>query len=349
MDHFLTLNSSRFRSKIQTLIHTMTSKLLLPALCATLSLSAAEKGKQQTWTVPEKALKEDPDFAIQGEYHKKDAPLGAQLVALGGGKFDAYILEGGLPGLGWSKTKGRTKLTGTLEEGLVTFAEIKGTSALLEENHLTIQRAGKDSIKLPRIARQSPTLDAKPPKGATVLFDGKNTDQWNKGQMENGLLRSTGTTSIPKFKSYQLHLEFRTPYKPTARGQGRGNSGVYFGGRWETQVLDSFGLDGKMNECGGIYSIAEPSVNMCLPPLTWQTYDVEFTAAKFDAEGKRSAWPRMTVKLNGVTIHKNQELNKDLTTAAPAKGPLRDEARPVFLQNHGNPVFFRNIWVLPKK
>ncbi|MFT7171826.1 MAG: hypothetical protein ACI9NQ_000033 [Paracoccaceae bacterium] len=318
------------------------------ALMASPLLSAEDAGKG-TWTDPVKAAKENPDFSIQGEYHLEGAPVAAQVVALGNGVFDAYILEGGLPGLGWKKGDPRVQLRGNLEEGIVTFTEIKGTSALLDEGHLTIQRSGKDTVKVPRIARQSGTLDAKPPKGAKILFDGKNTDQWDKGQIENGLLKSTGTTSIPKFKSYQLHLEFRTPFKPTARGQGRGNSGVYFGGRWETQVLDSFALDGKMNECGGIYSIAAPSVNMCLPPLTWQTYDVDFTAAKFDAEGKRSAWPHMTVKLNGVVIHDKQELNKDLTTAAPAKGPLKDEARPVFLQNHGNPVFFRNIWVLPTK
>jgi hypothetical protein len=89
-------------------------------------------------------------------------------------------------------------------------------------------------------------------------------------------------------------------------------------------------------------------VNACLPPLTWQTYDVDFTAAKFDENGKRTAWPRMTVRLNGVTIHQDRELPKDNTTAAPGKGALKDEPLPVYLQNHGNPVVFRNIWVLPK-
>ncbi|MGB1888596.1 MAG: 3-keto-disaccharide hydrolase, partial [Akkermansiaceae bacterium] len=201
----------------------------------------------------------------------------------------------------------------------------------------------------PRVARQSPTLGAEAPKGSTILFDGSSVEHWQNGQMKDGLLQATGTTSKPTFKDYKLHLEFRTPYKPFARGQGRGNSGVYFGGRWETQVLDSFALEGKMNECGGIYSISEPDVNACLPPLVWQTYDVDFTAAKFDKDGNRKAWPRMTVKLNGVTIHKDRELPKDNTTAAPGKGALKDESLPVFLQNHGNPVVFRNIWVLPKK
>lgn len=322
---------------------------LLTLLLFSPILQAADKKNQATWTDPKKATAEDPDFSIQGEYHRKGASFGGQVVALGNGKFDLYVLEGGLPGLGWEKGKSRAKLSGSLDEGTVTFAASKGLSAALEEQTLIIQKEGQGAVKLPRIIRKSPTLGAKPPEGATVLFDGKNTDHWKNGKMENGLLKSTGTTSIPTFKDYKLHLEFRTPYKPFARGQGRGNSGVYFGGRWETQVLDSFALDGKMNECGGIYSIAEPSTNMCLPPLTWQTYDVDFTAAKFDDNGKRTAWPRMTVKLNGVVIHDYQELAKDNTTAAPGKGPLKDEGLPVFLQNHGNPVFFRNIWVLPKK
>ncbi|MDB4369815.1 DUF1080 domain-containing protein [Akkermansiaceae bacterium] len=321
--------------------------LLIAFSLSTLFLTAADQSK--TWTDPETALREDPDFAIQGEYHRKGAPVGGQVVALGNGKFDLYVLEGGLPGLGWNKSKPRTKLTGGLKEGAVTFAASKGLSALLEGKTLTIQKEGKDSIKLARISRQSPTLDAKAPVGATVLFDGSSVAHWQNGKMEGGLLQATGATSKPKFKDYKLHLEFRTPYKPFARGQGRGNSGVYFGGRWETQVLDSFALDGKMNECGGIYSIAEPDVNACLPPLTWQTYDVDFTAAKFDENGKRTAWPRMTVRLNGVTIHQDRELPKDNTTAAPGKGALKDEPLPVYLQNHGNPVVFRNIWVLPKK
>jgi hypothetical protein len=122
---------------------------------------------------------------------------------------------------------------------------------------------------------------------------------------------------------------------------------VYHNGRWETQVLDSFGLKGEQNECGGLYSIAKPRLNMCLPPLTWQTYDVEFTAAKFDAVGTRTAWPRITVKLNGIVIHDDVELAKDFTTAAPLSKPLTSPEGPVFLQEHGNPVAFRNIWIIP--
>ena len=136
-----------------------------------------------------------------------------------------------------------------------------------------------------------------------------------------------------------------TPYRPFDRGQGRGNSGVYHQGRYETQVLDSFGLEGKMNEAGGIYSIAHPKLNMCLPPLRWQTYDVDLTSAIFE-DGKKVKDGLMTVKLNGVIVQENIKLKKH-TTAAPVKeGP---DPGPIYLQNHGNPVFYRNIWIIEKK
>ncbi|MBW3600671.1 MAG: DUF1080 domain-containing protein, partial [Planctomycetes bacterium] len=136
----------------------------------------------------------------------------------------------------------------------------------------------------------------------------------------------------------------RLPYQPQDRGQARGNSGVYLQGRYEVQMLDSFGLEGKQNECGGLYSVKDPDVNMCYPPLEWQTYDIDFTAARYDEEGKLTADPRVTVRHNGVVIHDDVELPGERnTTAAPVKpGP---EGGPVYLQDHGNPVRYRNIWV----
>jgi len=272
------------------------------------------------------------------------------VVALGDGKFDAYVLQDGLPGLGWTCDKQRVVIKGERGEKGITLASADGKiSAVISNGKITLTRQGEKELTLPRIERASPTLGAKPPAGAVVLFDGSSVDQWEKGKIENGLLVANNCISKQKFKNHTLHIEFRTPYMPYARGQGRGNSGVYYCGRWETQVLDSFGLEGAQNECGGIYSISKPFLNMCLPPLSWQTYDVVFTAAKFDADGKQTAWPRITVKLNGVLIHENLELAKNNTTAAPIGGPLKDEGGPVFLQLHGNPVYYRNIWVLPTK
>lgn len=326
------------------------TRLLWISVLLTGILPAADKAR--AWTSPETALAEDPDFSIQGEYgsEKPGATYGVQVVALSKGAFDAYVLEGGLPGCGWTREKSRTALKGSRVEKDITFtSEKEKITGVIRDGAFHLTLASGEKITLPRIERASPTLGAKPPEGAVVLFDGSNADQWKDGKVENGLLAATGCTSIPVFKDYKAHLEFRTPYKPEARGQQRGNSGIYHAGRWETQVLDSFGLKGEDNETGGIYSIAAPKLNMCLPPLVWQTYDVDFTAAKFDAEGKQTAWPRITVRLNGVLIHDNLELPKPNTTSSPISGPITQEGGPIHLQNHGNPVFFRNIWVLPGK
>ncbi|MCE2959885.1 MAG: DUF1080 domain-containing protein [Akkermansiaceae bacterium] len=330
------------------LLHCLSAFFVL-GIC---QVRAAEKKQDKAWTDPEVAIREDPDFSIQGEYGGEKAggaSEGVQVVALGGGLFDACLLEGGLPGLGWTPDKKRTILKGARQEDKIVFeSSDKSIAATIQGGKwILTDKDGKKS-ELSRIERKSPTLGMAAPKDAVVLFDGSSAEQWEKGKVENGLLAS-GCTSKQKFASYRLHLEFRTPYKPTARGQGRGNSGIYHSGRWETQVLDSFGLDGKDNECGGIYSVSKPKLNMCLPPLAWQTYDVELTAAKFDAEGKRTTWPRITVRLNGVLVHEDLELNKDFTTAAPISTPLVNAEGPVNIQDHGNPVFFRNIWIVPVK
>jgi hypothetical protein len=155
-----------------------------------------------------------------------------------------------------------------------------------------------------------------------------------------------GCTSQQKFGSCKVHIEFRLPYMPEDRDQARGNSGIYLQGRYEVQMLDSFGLEGKNNECGGLYELKAPDVNMCLPPLNWQTYDIDYTTAKYDGE-KVISPPRITVEHNGVTIHKDVELPADRgTRAAPvAPGP---EPGPLYLQDHGNPARYRNIWLVEK-
>ncbi len=325
----------------------------LSGLIALTVCSSIGMGKEQAraWTDPAAARREDPDFLIQGEYGSANpgADYGVQVVALGDESFDAYVLQDGLPGLGWTKGKARTLLHGKREGDLInlTSADL-ATSAKIKNSSLELTIGGKTPSTLPRIERQSPTLGAKPPEGAVVLFDGSSADLWDNGKVENGLL-ATGCTTKQTFRDYQLHVEFRTPYVPAARGQQRGNSGVYHSGRWETQILDSFALAGEENETGGIYSISKPRLNMCLPPLAWQSYDVDFTAAKFAADDQRTAWPRITVRLNGVIVQENLELAKDFTTSAPVNGPLNSPEGPVNLQNHGNPVFFRNIWIVPGK
>jgi hypothetical protein len=199
--------------------------------------------------------------------------------------------------------------------------------------------------EFPRVERASPTMGTAPPPGSVVLFDGKENNHFPKAHVTEDNLLMEGATSEDKFTDCTLHIEFRLPYMPDARGQARGNSGLYLQGRYEIQMLDSFALSGEDNECGGLYKIARPKVNMCFPPLAWQTYDVEFTAAKYDATGAKTANARFTVKHNGVLIHENQEAPA-ITTAAPVKE--ENTPGPIYLQNHGTPVRYRNIWVLPK-
>ena len=199
--------------------------------------------------------------------------------------------------------------------------------------------------ELNKVERKSPTVGAKPPQGAIVLFDGSSADNFEKGQViEGNLLGATGCVSTKTFGDHSLHIEFRTPFMPKSRGQARGNSGVYVQGRYEVQVLDSFGLDGADNECGGIYKASKPAVNMCLPPLAWQTYDIDLTTAKYDDAGKKTQNARITVKHNGVVIHDNLEL----AAGTPGFRPEGPDKLGLFLQNHGNPVAFRNIWAVEK-
>ena len=329
----------------------MRSSVILCLYCL-VNVPAFMSGHAQTrvphpaWTDPEIALREDTDFAVQGEYAGEG--MGLQLVALGEGKFDAWLLDGGLPGAGWEPGKTRQQLKGGRQGDALALTDDAGKiTARIKNSQLLLTDDAGAKKELKRIQRSSPSLEARPPGNAIILFGGSFTDKWENAKMENGHLTANGCTTLSRFKSYTLHLEFRTPYMPSARGQQRGNSGVYHSGRWETQILDSFGLEGRDNECGGIYSISKPRLNMCLPPLVWQTYDVEFTAAKFDASGKRTAWPRITVRLNGVVIHDQVELAKDFTTSAPLSTPLTSPEGPIHLQQHDNPVVFRNIWLIP--
>lgn len=315
----------------------------------TLALLAGTSAAQApAYTDPEKT---DADFAFQGEYvgtvstDEGEVKIGAQVIALGKGMFRAVSYVGGLPGDGWNGQE-KPASEGKLADGVVVFDSERGHGELKDGVMKVEAKRATAKGELKKVHRKSPTLGEEPPEGAVVLFDGTSAEGWKDGRMTTDGLLMQGCTSERTFGSHQLHIEFRLPYQPESRGQGRGNSGIYFQGRYEVQMLDSFGLEGKENECGGIYSVAEPELNMCFPPLSWQTYDAEFTTAKYDDDGKLVANPRITVRHNGVLIHDDVELpgNRN-TTAAPLKaGP---EPGPVYLQNHSNPVRYRNIWVVP--
>jgi hypothetical protein len=289
------------------------------------------------------ASKAGPDFSVQGEYEGSlgNMKAGVQIIALGDGKFDAVIYPGGLPGAGWDgKTKHRLK---GATSGLVTRLEGEGFD--LEVNGQNISgSAGDRKTSFNRVERKSPTLEATAPEGATILFDGTSVDAWQNGKLVDDKFLGVGTRTKETFTDFTLHLEFRTPYMEKSRGQSRGNSGMYLLDQYECQILDSFGLEGKNNECGGFYQVAEPKVNMCLPPLSWQTYDVEFKAARFDTDGKKLSPAVATIKHNGVVIHDKLELPK----ATPGGGRNDEKEGALYIQNHGDPVMLRNIWIVKK-
>ncbi len=283
----------------------------------------------------------DPDFAVQGEYVGEGSLLGtqskvgAQVIAQGDGQFRVVVYRGGLPGDGWKRKDDRFSMEGTADA--LTGEKLKGTIA---DGKLTI--AGQTKLQLKRTERKSPTLGAKPPKGAVVLFDGTNTDAFDHGTLTKDKTLMSGVTTKQQFDSYSLHLEFCLSWMPKARGQGRSNSGIYIHDCYECQVLDSFGLEGYNNECGGFYKIREPNVNMCLPPLTWQTYDYDFTAPQYK-DGKKTANARITIRHNGVVIH-----DVELPHGTPGRKGEGPGPRSIHLQGHGNKVQYRNIWVVPK-
>ena len=320
-------------------------KILLIALIISLIPAfAAEKG--DALLSPKAAGK---DFVIQGEYSGEDAEgerVGLNIIALGDGKFQGVGFTGGLPGDGWDQGE---KLPFTIKSDgdkmIFTDPDTNEYEVKIKGGKLIAWLDGNKSHELKKVLRKSPTLAAKPPKGAIVLFDGSSVDKFKNAKLSEDKLLIPRADSIQRFSSHKLHIEFFLPFKPKARGQGRGNSGCYLQGRYEVQVLDSFGLEGKNNECGGVYSIKAPDLNMCYPPLSWQTYDIEFTAAKFK-DGKKLEDARMTVLHNGVNIHDNVKLPKRTTASPLPEGP---EPGYLHLQDHGNPVRYRNIWVLEKK
>ncbi len=328
-------------------------KLFVGALslwCVAVGLSGLSAGAERKAAVTD-ITQVDPDFWFMGEYTGQvllgtgeRQPIGLQVVALGNGKFFAVEYEGGLPGAG-AKGPYRFRMEGERQGDKVVFvAEPLHVTVYNGVATFRIEPRGLLIAQLTKVHRVSPTLGAPPPPGAVVLFDGTNTDHFKKGRMTKDGLLEVGAEFKELYRDFTLHLEFRIPYVPLARGQGRGNSGVYLLSRYEVQILDSFGLKGAFNECGALYRYRAPDVNMCLPPLTWQTYDIDFRAPRFDANGHKVENARITVRHNGVVVHDNVEIPNKTGHGAP-EGP---NLLPIKLQDHGNPVVFRNIWIVDR-
>jgi len=294
--------------------------------------------------------KTDANYPLMGEYvgpislsPNKYNPLALQVRPVGHDVFEAMQFAGGLPGQKSHKPKA-THLIGKRSGEFVVLSG--GPYAIfVEKDHcLVLNRAGKQIGRLERIVRQSPTIGVAPPKGALVLFDGKNTDQFTTAQMTPDGLLMEGADLKPMFHDFDLHLEFLLPYMPASTGQARGNSGVYLQSRYEVQVLDSFAQDRLINGCGSLYKQRKPDLNMCFPPMQWQTYDIKFTAPRWAADGSKVRNAHITVWLNGVKIHDNVELSGK-TGAGKIEEPI---LLPTRIQNHRDPVRFRNIWLIDR-
>ena len=187
------------------------------------------------------------------------------------------------------------------------------------------------------------------------IADGKLTakgDEWTNKNWQlisdgSALVRRGSSTTKRSFRNFKLHVEFRCPFEPNRRGQGRGNSGCYMHSKYEVQVLDSFGLKSGMGDCGSIYGVRVTSKNASLPPKQWQTYDITFRGPKVGLLGKVKTWPTFVEVLhNGVKIQENVEVQKVTTAGKPG---AHKDAGQIMLQDHGNRVRYRNIWLVEMK
>ncbi len=246
-----------------------------------------------------------------------------------------------------------------------------------------IALAGLTALGVTGKTQQAPVLDTTPPKpvpsapSVKVLFGGSQADMeanWKQGtqpahwRIVDGAMVSVGSDIVTKenYSSYQLHIEFRVPYMPDKKGQARGNSGVFMQGRYEIQVLDSFGIkEPGTGDCGAVYHQSAPLVNACKEPLQWQTYDIAFHAPRYDSSdhNKLIEPARVTVIQNGIVVQNDQVITGLTHIVAPPKSPPLVDPNappkqaapsedlstpgPIRLQFHGNTVAFRNIWIMP--
>ena len=190
-----------------------------------------------------------------------------------------------------------------------------------------------------------------PPSDAIILFDGKDLSKWDNGEnwaVKDGVAESGKGMIFTKqgFGDCQLHIEWASPSKVEGDGQGRGNSGVYLMSKYEVQVLDSFEnktyFDGQ---AAAIYKQSPPLVNVCRKPGEWQTYDIIFHAPRFDKDGKVTSPGTVTVLQNGVLVQDHFIIEGASAWHIPPKYEAHPDKLPLGLQDHGNPVRFRNIWI----
>lgn len=318
---------------------------------------AQKSEKGPAYTTPPK---NDPSYALMGEFSgrirvsadgeegkkkkQQRQTIALQIRPIAGNQFHARAYYGGLPGES-KKPADEMFLIGLRgnDDSLVLsggpwaiFVDPDGCNLVSSD--------GKLLGRLDRVQRVSPTLGAQPPEGAVVIFDGKNTDQFSEGEMTDGGLLMQGALIKPMFQDFNMHVEFRLPYMPLADGQSRGNSGLYLQSRYECQVLDSFGTEKMFNGLGSLYRLKSPEINMAFPPLVWQTYDIHFTAPRWAVDGTKIRDAHITSWVNGVKVQDNVALPSKTGAGQPEAPSLS----PIKIQDHGDPVRFRNIWIVDR-
>jgi len=318
----------------------------------------AGKGDEKKKAEPSKPKKKpkpaptkvDFNRAYQGEFvgtvavrPSKFRQIALQVRAAGSNMFEAAQFLGGLPSRPGNQPE-PTFLIGRRSEDFLTLSGGPWAVLVHPDHCVLVDREGKRVGRLDRVHRKSPTLGAKPPKHAVVIFDGSDTENFTNARMTDDGLLMEGADFKPMFQDFNLHLEFRLPMMPDARGQGRANSGVYLQSRYELQVLDSFAIPKLKDGCGGLYKFREPDVNVCYPPEVWQTYDIKFTAPRWAADGTKLDNARITAWHNGVKIHNDVELPNKTGAGKPEEPTLL----PIRLQNHGDPVRYRYIWLIDR-
>lgn len=316
----------------------------LSVFCASWLEAATLSQRPESFTDPSETGNE---YGFQGEYigtvtgGYRPERVGLQIMAGPNQTLTAVQYPGGLPGSGWNGSP-KIRYKGNWDKS-VAMLRGDGHKLVIVNNEVWILSGG-DVMRgiIHKIHRRSPTLGLQPPPGADVLFDGQSTIRLQGGRMTDTGLLMEGAETLDTVDDFRMHLEFRTPFMPTAEGQARGNSGVYIQRRYELQILDSFGQDREYNFCGSLYKTRPPDVNMCLPPLAWQTYDLWFRAARFDADFNKVEDARITVYHNGVKIHDDIAIpNK--TGAGRPEGP---DPMTILFQDHHDPVRYRNIWLV---
>ena len=223
---------------------------------------------------------------------------------------------------------------------------------LLAPSHLT---AGEylSGIRWEQPPVVAPGQAGSPPADAISLFDGQDLSQWENAEnwtvQDGAMVCGKGMIrSKQRFGDCQLHIEWSAPTPPTGNGQGRGNSGVFMMGTYEIQVLDSYdNTTYPDGQAGAIYKQTPPMVNAMRPPGEWNTYDILWTAPRFESDGSLASPAYVTLLHNGVVVLNHFELQGDTPFTRPPEYNAHDAEGPIALQDHGNPVRFRNIWVRP--